>query len=315
MPADNSLPNMGFAQYCMNCHASAANNLTFASPKNMQGEPGEPLVFLSQDFFTPAPAPSSHELAVLPGNAEPRLGNPLYAPDADVIAALRAYTQTMPSYDSVSQDAVGDLRQHMGGRRRRRRGGHIRHVEPVPRLPRCRQHRAAVRHDQAEPAWRQPPQPVALRDVADVADGAGRPRPDLLRAARQRDAELPSRRARHGAGYLPRLPRHRRPAPVPHRRQGEDGPMHRLHARNGQCGAVAGRQSERRACQLRHAGPRRHHLHHMPPHGAQHRGQRTRSRARRRMPASTSARRCSIRRSPALPGPSPAASWSAPRTS
>ena len=75
MPADNSLPNMGFAQYCMNCHASAANNLTFASPKNMQGEPGEPLVFLSQDFFTPAPGPSSHELAVLPGNAEPRLGN------------------------------------------------------------------------------------------------------------------------------------------------------------------------------------------------------------------------------------------------
>ena len=47
MPADNSLPNMGFAQYCMNCHASAANNLTFASPKNMQGEPGEPLTFLS----------------------------------------------------------------------------------------------------------------------------------------------------------------------------------------------------------------------------------------------------------------------------
>jgi hypothetical protein len=43
---------MGFAQYCMNCHASAANNLTFASPKNIQGEAGQPLNFLSQDFFT-----------------------------------------------------------------------------------------------------------------------------------------------------------------------------------------------------------------------------------------------------------------------
>ena len=57
LPADNSLPNMGFAQYCMNCHASAADNLTFASPKNMQGEPGEPLVFLSQGFFTPGAGP------------------------------------------------------------------------------------------------------------------------------------------------------------------------------------------------------------------------------------------------------------------
>ena len=41
----------------------------------------------------------------------------------------------------------------------------------------------------------------------------------------------------------------------------------------------------------------------------------TRSRARRRMPASTSARRCSIRRSPVSPERSPAASWSAPLTS
>jgi hypothetical protein len=44
-------PNMGFGQYCTNCHASAKDNSTFAALKNIKGEPGEPLVFLSQNFF------------------------------------------------------------------------------------------------------------------------------------------------------------------------------------------------------------------------------------------------------------------------
>jgi hypothetical protein len=44
-------PNMGFGQYCTNCHASAHDNQTFAALKNLNGEPGEPLVFLSQNFF------------------------------------------------------------------------------------------------------------------------------------------------------------------------------------------------------------------------------------------------------------------------
>src|SRR5947207_4794376 len=44
-------PNMGFGQYCTNCHASAKDNSTFASLKNIKGEPGEPLVFLSNNFF------------------------------------------------------------------------------------------------------------------------------------------------------------------------------------------------------------------------------------------------------------------------
>ena len=104
LPADNnSLPNMGFAQYCMNCHASAADNLTFASPKNIAGEPGKPLNYLAQDFFDGAPAPTLHQTVVLPVNASPRLGQPLYSPNADVIAALRAYVREMPSYDTVSR--------------------------------------------------------------------------------------------------------------------------------------------------------------------------------------------------------------------
>jgi hypothetical protein len=49
--AGSPYPAMGFGQYCTNCHASAKDNSTFASLKNIKGEPGEPLVFLSQNFF------------------------------------------------------------------------------------------------------------------------------------------------------------------------------------------------------------------------------------------------------------------------
>ena len=48
-------PNMGFGQYCTNCHASAKENQTFAALKNIKGEPGEPLAFLSQNFFLNPP--------------------------------------------------------------------------------------------------------------------------------------------------------------------------------------------------------------------------------------------------------------------
>lgn len=44
-------PGMGFGQYCTNCHASARDNSTFSSLRNIKGEPNDPLVFLSQNFF------------------------------------------------------------------------------------------------------------------------------------------------------------------------------------------------------------------------------------------------------------------------
>jgi hypothetical protein len=49
--AGSPYPAMGFGQYCTNCHASAKDNSTFAALRNIKGEPGEPLVFLSQNFF------------------------------------------------------------------------------------------------------------------------------------------------------------------------------------------------------------------------------------------------------------------------
>ena len=47
----NAYPNMGFGLYCTNCHSSARDNQTFASLRNIAGEPGEPLAYLSHDFF------------------------------------------------------------------------------------------------------------------------------------------------------------------------------------------------------------------------------------------------------------------------
>ena len=47
----NGLPLMGFGQYCLNCHASARDNQTFASLNNIKGEPGTYLTFLAQDFY------------------------------------------------------------------------------------------------------------------------------------------------------------------------------------------------------------------------------------------------------------------------
>jgi len=49
--AGNGPPYAGFGQYCLNCHASASDNSTFSDLANIKGQLGQPLVFLSQDWF------------------------------------------------------------------------------------------------------------------------------------------------------------------------------------------------------------------------------------------------------------------------
>ncbi|MGO4124886.1 hypothetical protein AB4Z01_10805 [Inquilinus sp. YAF38] len=98
---NNGIGNMGFAQYCMNCHASAKDNLTFASPRNIEGEPGRPLVYLSQSWSSPPSPPDHHREVTLPPDDVTRLGEPLYQADKAVDQALRAYLLKMPSWDSV----------------------------------------------------------------------------------------------------------------------------------------------------------------------------------------------------------------------
>ena len=75
-------PNMGFGQYCTNCHASAKDNQTFSALKNIKGEPGIPLVFLSQNFFLNSPWQGSNaDTAQQPApGASPVLVNGMPAP-------------------------------------------------------------------------------------------------------------------------------------------------------------------------------------------------------------------------------------------
>ncbi len=82
-PETNRLAYMGFGQYCTNCHASARDHFTFSAAKNLQGEPGDPLVFLSQDFALSQDLADSHHTAVVQSDDDAdRLDKPLdsYAP-------------------------------------------------------------------------------------------------------------------------------------------------------------------------------------------------------------------------------------------
>ncbi len=81
-------PYMGFGQYCTNCHASAASDLTFSSLRNVAGTPGEPLTFLSQTFFATAPV-HDHHVAVADTSDDPvRYAEPRTSPLAAFLAAF-----------------------------------------------------------------------------------------------------------------------------------------------------------------------------------------------------------------------------------
>ena len=128
-------------------------------------------------------------------------------------------------------------------------------------------HRAAIRDDDAGPQ-RPAGQSVAVWHLAHQPDGAGGPRSDLFRPARQRDADLPCSDRPQGAGHLPGLPRHpgrsgrrrstvRLPRPVP-----------TSCDRDGGRGAIPAGQSVGTAGRVRGAGARRRVLHRVPPHGS-----------------------------------------------
>ncbi len=96
----NRYPYMGFGQYCVNCHATARDNLTFSSLRNVEGEP---LVFLSQHFFNPPPIASHHRLVSLPTDDAPRLGQPHYLYNRGFTDALPAGGLSRPTWDTVAR--------------------------------------------------------------------------------------------------------------------------------------------------------------------------------------------------------------------
>lgn len=53
-------PNAGFGQYCVRCHASAESEFTFASLRNIEGEPGEPIQYrVDNSWLEPNPKASA----------------------------------------------------------------------------------------------------------------------------------------------------------------------------------------------------------------------------------------------------------------
>jgi mono/diheme cytochrome c family protein len=106
----NPYPNMGFGQYCVNCHASARDNQTFAALNNIKDEPGEPLVFLSQHFFMDLGAKEHHALVArgnrarsLPPETAPNPAMAALNAPASPTAAAPARPTDLPSetYDNV----------------------------------------------------------------------------------------------------------------------------------------------------------------------------------------------------------------------
>ena len=107
---------MGFGQYCVNCHASAQDNSTFAALKNMKGEPGEPLVFLSQNFFLD-PSWQSLQTRIQERRREGHSGatgnDPPYNAGVHPTSS-RAIGGLPPKRTRLRRDAAGDLRQRLG---------------------------------------------------------------------------------------------------------------------------------------------------------------------------------------------------------
>ena len=160
--ASNPLPFMGFGQYCLNCHASARDNQTFASPNNIKGQPGTYLSFLSQDFYQtqsfgiqapvkgPEGAVPSEHLKILAaadmGPASMGLIK-LLPSSASFLAALN-----LRQFPPISQDqAENTLKipsQTYDNVWPRPEGSPcLRHLRPVRRLPQRRRHRPAIRDD------------------------------------------------------------------------------------------------------------------------------------------------------------------------
>ena len=94
----NPYPNMGFGQYCTNCHASAKDNQTFATLRNIKGERGEPLVYLSQNFFLDTS--ETHHTAVAAESAKTAPQRPS-GYDPAFVRHLKWPDKTLPTRETI----------------------------------------------------------------------------------------------------------------------------------------------------------------------------------------------------------------------
>lgn len=121
MPFDNdafpyNYPAAGFGEYCVRCHSSAQNQLTFSDLSNIKGFPGQPLVFRNDNSWRPTPVapptPYAHvdhrhapppPTPLPPAPAAPN--SPSYAPALDVSldSVVKMPSETYDRVDANSQ--------------------------------------------------------------------------------------------------------------------------------------------------------------------------------------------------------------------
>jgi hypothetical protein len=309
----NRLPFMGFGQYCMNCHASAVDNLTFADLKNVEGEPGRPNVYLSQNFvfessLAAETGSGQHRAAVDTSDDPLRHDQPLAAYNPAFTARFALADQPRPpdrvgdrlimpsqTYDNVWVPALGP-------------GGVTAESEFVTSDQCIGCHDAGstgLQFDMTAPdpevgkllnlspyaTWRTSPMGLGGRDpifFAQLASETQTFHPDQSELVQdvclgchgimgQRQFKIDHAAEPDDCSATPAVhPRPRRRRALPLRPGPEPG------ARLGA---------------LRRPRPGRHLVHRLPPHGADRRGGPARCGASRRTAASRSARSCSTRTS------------------
>ncbi|GJL84167.1 MAG: hypothetical protein DHS20C01_38010 [marine bacterium B5-7] len=105
-PADNHrnrLAYQGFGQYCVNCHSSARDNLTFAAAANMAGEPGRPIAYYDEGHIVGDQPPQTHHETVTTTGEDPnRLDQPHQAYNPDFLEVFPVSGAPPPNWDTVS---------------------------------------------------------------------------------------------------------------------------------------------------------------------------------------------------------------------
>ena len=109
---DNSPAYAGFGQYCLNCHASAENNGTFSDLANIEGQPGQPISYLSQDWFlTEVEADLPLQLLHSPQHVDapvvksssvpPAFSNRFPLPPEQSLGSVESFSLPSQTYDNV----------------------------------------------------------------------------------------------------------------------------------------------------------------------------------------------------------------------
>ncbi|MEJ7607884.1 MAG: hypothetical protein WKF37_16835 [Bryobacteraceae bacterium] len=98
-------PSAGFGIYCLRCHSTASNNFTFASLRNIQGFPGQPVTYPDDGSWRgePLPAAVHRPLPCIPRFCRRQPPTP---------ASCRFSTQFRGEPGSGTGVAAGNLRFH-----------------------------------------------------------------------------------------------------------------------------------------------------------------------------------------------------------